>query len=62
MRRLPFLLLAAVAVSACSEIDCAAPQRYHGAKLAAPLKAPEGLQPVDVTDDHQIPGGEAPAH
>jgi hypothetical protein len=61
IRRLPLLLLAALAVSACSEVDCAAPQRYHGAKLDKPLTTPEGLTPLEARDTHAVPGGEAPA-
>ena len=60
IRRLPLLVLAALAASACSEVDCTAPQRYHGAKLEKRLAAPAGLGAVQATDTHVIPGGEPP--
>lgn len=60
-RRLPLLVLTVLAVSACSEIDCATPQRYHGARLDKPLTTPEGLTPLEARDTHAIPGGEPPA-
>jgi hypothetical protein len=59
-RRLLPLLLAALAVSACSEIDCTAPQRYHGAKLEKRLTTPAGLTPLETRDTHAVPGGEPP--
>jgi len=60
-RRLPLLVVAALSVAACSEIDCTAPQRYHGAQLEKRLETPDGLSPAQVTDDHVIPGGPPPA-
>lgn len=58
--RLVVLVLAAPVISACSEIDCAQPMRYHGSKLAKPVVAPEGLSPLATRDTHVIPGGAAP--
>jgi hypothetical protein len=60
IRRLPLLVLAALAVSACSEIDCTAPQRYHGAQLEKRLTTPEGLSVLQPADTHAIPGGPPP--
>jgi len=60
-RRALILVLAALGVSACSEIDCNDTMNYQGAKFGKRLAVPEGLQPLETNDSHTVPGGELPA-
>lgn len=55
-----FLLVAAFAVSACSEIDCNDTAHYQGSRLDKPLVAAEGLQPLETNDTHKVPDGAPP--
>ena len=55
--RLLLLVLAAAAVTACSEVDCTTPQRYDDAAASKRLTVPEGLQAPLVRDTHTLPPG-----
>lgn len=57
----PLLLLAALAVSSCSELECVNTSLYQGAQLDKRLATPDGLQPLETNDSHTVPGGQPPA-